>query len=148
MAGSLRARWLSLQRQGLPAPAAGNVLAYSLGLLPTAAGWTDVELGRLVLLRWLVERGVVGGEADMGQIDIDDDTAGSAVTVTGEVVLTRDRSSGMVHRRLRIGESGMLWAAEPCDCDQAGAYEVIGSTDDVEPDRLCQRCFPPAPETA
>ncbi len=143
MSGSLRARWLSLQRQGLPPAAAGNVLAYSFGLTPTAAGWTDVELGRLVLLRWLVERGVIGGEADMaGQIDIGIGEGPFGATVSGEVILTRDRSSGRVHRRVRIGDRRGFLVDERCNADQSGAYEVIASTEGIEPDALCRWCFP------
>jgi hypothetical protein len=141
MSGSLRARWLSLQRQGLPPAVAGNVLAYSLGLTPTAAGWTDVELGRLVLLRWLVARGMIGGEADMPRFD-HDGVGPIGMTVTGEAILTRDRSSGRVHRRVRIGKSATLLVDERCNTDQSGAYDVIDSTEGIEPDALCRWCFP------
>ncbi len=140
MSGSLRARWLSLQRQGLPPAAAGNVLAYALGLTPTAAGWTDVELGRLVLLRWLVARGAIGGEADMPRFDRDG-VGPIGMTVTGEAILTRDRSSGRVHRRVRIGTNAALLVDERCQTDQSGDYEVIGSTEGIEPDALCRWCF-------
>ncbi len=141
MSGSLRARWFALQRQGLPPAAAGNVLAYSLGLTPTAAGWTDVELGRLVLLRWLVAHGAIGGEADMPGFDRDG-IGPFGATVTGEAILTRDRSSGRVHRRLRIGDRRGFLVDERCNADQSGDYEVLASTEGIEPDALCRWCFP------
>lgn len=59
-----------------------------------------------------------------------------------ETVLTRDRTSGVVHKRIRLeGENG-LRTHEACNLDDAGAYDVIDSTENVEPDKLCRRCFP------
>ncbi len=60
-----------------------------------------------------------------------------------EEVLTRDYSSGKVHRRVLMA-SGGLASLEADNLDDAGEYEVI--TPDVlegaEAGDLCQRCFP------
>ena len=60
-------------------------------------------------------------------------------TVEGEIVLTRDRSSGHVHKRVRLGDG--LATLEGDNLDEAGLYEVLLSLDGVDPDDLCQRCF-------
>lgn len=59
----------------------------------------------------------------------------------GEVVLTQDESSGMVHKRVRL--TGELASHEADNLDQAGAYIVLGDIlDAAYPFRLCDRCFP------
>ena len=55
----------------------------------------------------------------------------------GEVVFTRDLTSGTVHKRIRDG--ARLLVDERCNLDQAGAYEVIVSLDTSED--LCEHCF-------
>jgi hypothetical protein len=64
----------------------------------------------------------------------------------GDDVLTRDISSGRIHRRIRIGDN--LASIEADNLDQAGEYEVITAEQlaDVEPGELCERCFPPIPD--
>jgi hypothetical protein len=62
-------------------------------------------------------------------------------TVEGDVVFTRDKSSGHVHKRVRVGAS--LATLEGDNLDEAGAYEVLDSLAEVDPSDLCQRCFPP-----
>ena len=63
-------------------------------------------------------------------------------------VLTRDKSSGRIHRRY-VGASGKLYALEQDNLDDAGDYEVV--TADVlanaEPGQLCLNCFPDIPDT-
>lgn len=61
----------------------------------------------------------------------------------GDDVLTRDLSSGRIHRRIRVGDN--LYTAEADNLDQAGEYEVITAEQlaDAEPGELCERCFPP-----
>jgi hypothetical protein len=66
---------------------------------------------------------------------------GGTVGMTAETVYTRDTSSGRVHRRLTMPD-GTLASAESCNLDDAGEYEVIASTDGVEDEALCERCFP------
>lgn len=60
----------------------------------------------------------------------------------GDDVLTRDLSSGRIHRRIRVGDN--LYTAEADNLDQAGEYEVVTADvlDTVEPGELCLRCFP------
>jgi hypothetical protein len=60
----------------------------------------------------------------------------------GDDVLTRDLSSGRIHRRIRVGDN--LYTAEADNLDDAGKYEVITSEDlaNAEPGQLCLRCFP------
>ena len=58
----------------------------------------------------------------------------------GEIVLTRDRSSGHVHKRVRLGSG--LATLEGDNLDEAGACEVLDTLADVDPADLCQRCFP------
>lgn len=61
----------------------------------------------------------------------------------GDDVLTRDVSSGRIHRRIRIGDN--LATMEGCNLDQAGAYTVVGADAlaNAEPGELCERCFKP-----
>lgn len=66
-----------------------------------------------------------------------------ADTVAGEVVLTRDLSSGRVHRRVRLAGETILRSFEADNLDDAGDYEVIASLEGIEPADLCARCFPP-----
>ncbi len=60
----------------------------------------------------------------------------------GDDVLTRDISSGRIHRRIRVGNN--FYTAEADNLDQAGEFEVIGADElaNAEPDQLCLRCFP------
>lgn len=54
-----------------------------------------------------------------------------------DIVLTRDRSSGRIHKRVRIGKG--LASMEGCNLDQAGAYEILF---ELPPNpKLCKRCF-------
>ncbi len=63
-------------------------------------------------------------------------------TVEGEIVLTRDRSSGHVHKRVRVGDGLASLEADNLELDEAGLYEVLPSLDGVDADDLCRRCFP------
>ncbi len=60
-------------------------------------------------------------------------------------VLTRDLSSGRIHRRTVVGDA--LQSFEQDNLDAAGNYEVITAEQlaDAEPGELCERCFPPVP---
>ncbi|MBU2166669.1 MAG: hypothetical protein KKF88_02415 [Alphaproteobacteria bacterium] len=58
----------------------------------------------------------------------------------GEIVLTRDKSSGHVHKRIRLGDG--LATLEGDNLDDAGQYEVLITLADVDPADLCKRCFP------
>ncbi len=66
----------------------------------------------------------------------------------GEEVLTRDLSSGRIHRRTVVGDE--LQSFEDDNLDAAGEYEVITAEQlaDAEPGELCERCFPPDPPSA
>lgn len=61
----------------------------------------------------------------------------------GDDVLTRDVSSGRIHRRIRVGDR--LATLEEDNLDSAGEYEIITyeQMQTAEPDQLCLRCFPP-----
>lgn len=67
-----------------------------------------------------------------------------------EAVLTRDLSSGRIHRRVLV--EGGYASLEADNLDAAGEFEVITAEQlsDAEPGALCERCFPdasPAHET-
>jgi hypothetical protein len=70
-------------------------------------------------------------------------------TIEGEIVLTRDLSSGRIHRRVLM-PSGELLVNEGCNLDDAGAYEVVGAEalENAEPGQLCENDFPPVGEAA
>jgi len=57
----------------------------------------------------------------------------------GEIVFTRDRSSGHVHKRMRLGNG--LATLEGDNLDEAGAYDVLETLADVDPVELCKHCF-------
>lgn len=61
-------------------------------------------------------------------------------TVEGTIVLTRDKSSGHVHKRVQIGDG--LATLEGDNLDEAGAYEIIDTLADIDPSDLCRNCFP------
>jgi hypothetical protein len=60
----------------------------------------------------------------------------------GDTILTRDRSSGRIHKRTRRGRR--LVVDEGCNTDQSGAYLVIpeSALAEVDADSLCRFCFP------
>lgn len=61
------------------------------------------------------------------------------------VVVTRDMTSGRLHRRYLT--PGGYASLEADNLDQAGEYEIIALPDALEmaePGALCERCFPPA----
>jgi len=58
----------------------------------------------------------------------------------GEIVYTRDRSSGHVHKRVRLGDH--LATIEGDNLDDAGQYDVLETLADVDPSDLCRNCFP------
>ena len=60
-----------------------------------------------------------------------------------ETVLTRDLSSGRIHKRYRT-DSGELATLEGDNLDVAGTYEIIETVEGAEPDDLCHNCFPDA----
>jgi hypothetical protein len=63
-----------------------------------------------------------------------------------DTVLTRDLSSGRIHRRVLV--NGTYMTSEADNLDDAGAFEVITAEQlaDAEPGELCERCFPDIPE--
>lgn len=60
-----------------------------------------------------------------------------------ETVLTRDLSTGKIHRRTLL-ETGELQSSEADNLDQAGDWEAVTAEElaNAEPDALCERCFP------
>lgn len=58
-------------------------------------------------------------------------------------ILTRDLSSGRIHRRYS-GASGQVYSIEGDNLDDAGQYEVItaDTLESAEPEALCRNCFP------
>ncbi len=73
--------------------------------------------------------------------------AQDAIIEKGDVqtVLTRDLSSGRIHRRALV--NGTVLTAEADNLDAAGEYEVITAETFAELDApdLCLRCFPDIP---
>lgn len=61
-------------------------------------------------------------------------------------ILTRDSSSGRLHKRIQIEDSDELLTYEGCNLDEAGAFEVVdeGAITAADPEALCVRCFPDA----
>ena len=60
------------------------------------------------------------------------------------VVLIRDRSSGRVHRRVKMADRPGLMSFERCQADQAGAFDVIPDLSDVSDEhQFCTVCFGP-----
>jgi hypothetical protein len=61
------------------------------------------------------------------------------------VVLTKDRSSGRIHRRGRIVDIPGLMSFEGCNLDQAGTFDVIPDLSHVSDESvLCVNCFGPS----
>ena len=56
--------------------------------------------------------------------------------------LTRDLSSGRIHRRTLVDGKPMSFEAD--NLDQAGDFEEVDATalQNAEPGELCERCFP------
>jgi hypothetical protein len=59
--------------------------------------------------------------------------------IDGQIVLTRDRSSGHVHKRVRLGSG--LATLEGDNLDESGLYDVLATLADVDPADLCRHCF-------
>lgn len=57
----------------------------------------------------------------------------------GEVILTRDVSSGTVHKRVTLGDG--LATLEGDNLDDAGEYEVIEALEESDYAHLCRNCF-------
>ena len=69
----------------------------------------------------------------------------------GDVILTRDKSSGRIHKRVVLGTE--LATLEADNLDQSGAFSVIGPEGEIDladflPDELCKRCFDTVPATS
>jgi len=60
----------------------------------------------------------------------------------GAIVYTRDKSSGRIHKRVQLGDG--LATLEGDNLDEAGAYEILDTLADSDPDDLCVNCFPKA----
>ncbi len=60
----------------------------------------------------------------------------------GEIVYTRDISSGRVHKRVRDGARFLV--DERCNSDQSGAYAVVENIEAADFEALCRHCFPAA----
>lgn len=59
-------------------------------------------------------------------------------------ILTRDLSSGRIHRRNLVDGIVTPQSFEADNLDQAGEYEVVtaDALEHAEPGELCERCFP------
>lgn len=58
----------------------------------------------------------------------------------GEVIFTRDKSTGRIHKRVRLGDG--IATLEGDNLDEAGLYEVVESLEGIDPTDLCRNCFP------
>ena len=58
-------------------------------------------------------------------------------------ILTRDLSSGRIHKRWRVEGTTPWMTYEACNADEAGDYEFVddNAIADVPHDALCKRCF-------
>lgn len=61
-----------------------------------------------------------------------------------DTVLTKDVSSGRMHRRIVVGDRLVPFGGEQDNLDDAGQYVIATSEDlaNAEPGQLCERCFP------
>ncbi len=58
-----------------------------------------------------------------------------------ERIITQDRSSGMIHLRLKV--NGNLYTQEGCNLDQAGEYDILTDLpEQVDLNRFCATDFP------
>ena len=69
----------------------------------------------------------------------------------GDVILTRDKSSGRIHKRVVLGTE--LATLEADNLDQSGAFQVLGPEGEIDlaeflPEVLCKRCFDTVPATS
>ena len=64
--------------------------------------------------------------------------------MSSKEVLTRDLTSGRIHRRIAV--PGGYATLEGDNLDEAGEFEVITTLDNAEKGDLCERCFPPTPD--
>ena len=63
----------------------------------------------------------------------------------GEAILTRDSSSGRIHRRILVEDGRLIpYGGEQDNLDDAGSYEIVTAEalEKAEPGELCERCFP------
>ncbi len=69
---------------------------------------------------------------------------GPGVDPVSEEVLTRDRSSGRLHKRIRTTAGLVPFGGESDNLDDAGEYDVVtaDAIDTAEAGDLCERCFP------
>ncbi len=61
----------------------------------------------------------------------------------GQIVLTRDISSGRVHKRIRTAAGLVPYGGEQENLDDAGSYEVVAADalETAEDGDVCRRCF-------
>jgi len=69
----------------------------------------------------------------------------------GDVILTRDKSSGKVHKRVVMGTG--LATLEGDNLDQSGGFVIIGPASEVDEADIaeserCERCFATVGHTA
>lgn len=58
-----------------------------------------------------------------------------------ERIITRDKSSGMIHLRLRVNNKD--YTQEGCNLDDAGDFEILTDLpEDIESARFCRNDFP------
>lgn len=61
--------------------------------------------------------------------------------VSADRVITRDKSSGMIHLRLRF--NGKLYVQEGCNTDDAGDFDILPHLpEDMEVAKFCRNDFP------
>lgn len=71
------------------------------------------------------------------------------MSAEGDIVLTRDISSGRIHKRQWAGGRLIPYGGEQDNLDDAGKWEAATADDlaNAEPGELCIRCFPDIPDS-
>lgn len=69
-------------------------------------------------------------------------------TIEGDEVLTKDRSTGRIHKRIQLTGTKELLTFEGDNLDVSGEFDIIESASDADESALCHRCFPDGPPVA
>jgi len=64
--------------------------------------------------------------------------------VSVDTVITKDRSSGRLHKQYYDSDTGKFASYEGCNLDSAGEFDVVlwSDAETAEPKQLCRNDFP------